>query len=130
MLNFFGKLVQFASHAATKIRVRSALNPMLWLCLIGPLIFLTAASWFKDDLYIKWILIIVGSLPVVFTCVGFCFFALFKPEKLQSEEFQIQQQALGLLAQDTSNKDLIKELGNVGPNPQMLALEENDGGKI
>ena len=78
-----------------KLRVRSALNPCLWLCGIVSL------PCFAGSIYtigtIQIILASVGAIPVVIFGIGFLYFMMNDPDKLQSEEYQIQKKALELI---------------------------------
>lgn len=76
----------------------NAFKPILILCLITIPAFLTAAYLFKDDRIISYLLLAAAALPLVLACVAYTCFALFKPEKLQSETYQLRQQAMHLVA--------------------------------
>ncbi|AGH81802.1 hypothetical protein PCNPT3_09320 [Psychromonas sp. CNPT3] len=93
MLEKFG---QQSQSAAQKLHVKSALNPLLWLTGIASPIFFGTAFVFKDTELVN-VLIYAGMVPMVVTCLGFCFFALFKPEKLQSEDYQLKHESLNLM---------------------------------
>jgi len=97
---------QHSQRAATKLHVRSALNPMLWLTGIAtPLCFVSAYA-LKDSSPVFQVLVFVGLLPMLITCLGFCYFALFKPEKLQSEDYQIRHESLQLIQQKGGHIDI------------------------
>ena len=81
-----------------RITVHSALNPILWLSVLTP-ICLSAAYAFRTIQPAMYILLALGSLPVVFGCIAFAYFAVTKPEKLQSEDFQIRHEAMQLIKQ-------------------------------
>ena len=88
---------QLAQRAAQRLQVRSALNPMLWLCGIAtPLCFCAAYLFQADEILRNW-LVIAGLVPVGVTCLGFVGFALFRPEKLQSEDYQLRHESLQLI---------------------------------
>lgn len=90
-------MLNLLRSAAGRLTVRSALNPMLWLCAIVPAPCFLSAAGFGNDLLLRWLLVIVGCLPIVSACVGFLYFAFRKPEKLQSEDYQLRERALSLL---------------------------------
>jgi hypothetical protein len=96
-MNLVDKISEFAYSAATRLTVRSALNPLLWMCAtVGVTCFATAYV-FRNDLFVKVLLVIVGVLPILITCVVAVFFAFCKPDKLQSEEYQLRQQTLSMI---------------------------------
>lgn len=96
------KLLRGAQTAAEALFVRqTALHPMLWLSGIIMPPAIVAAYFFDDPL--KTVLVIVGATPVVVTCLGFAFFAMTNPEKLQSEEYQIKHQAMEVLQVKTES---------------------------
>ena len=97
-MDAFGKSI---ASAAQQLRVRSALNPMLWLTGIGSPTCLTTAYAFRDIQTISLVLIIAGIVPIVVTSLGFVYFAITKPEKLQSEEYQLRHETLQIIQQKT-----------------------------
>jgi len=93
------RLAHLTASAAQRLHVRSALNPGLWLCGIAtPMCFLAAYN-FRDDSAIRNWLLIGGFLPVAVVCVVFIGFAIFKPDKLQSEDYQLRHESLTLILQ-------------------------------
>lgn len=122
MLNDIGRHSQ---SAATKLHVRSALNPLLWLTGIAtPLCFISGYA-LKDSSPIFEILIVAGLLPMTVTCFGFCYFAMFKPEKLQSEDYQIRHESLQLIQQKSGDIEIpVTSLEQiVNPGNQFSRLE-------
>lgn len=95
----FTKISEFADSATKRLLVRSALNPMLWLCaIVMPVCFIGAYA-FREMYILSAALIGLGALPLVVACLAFVGFAIFKPEKLQSEEYQIRHESLQLIQQ-------------------------------
>jgi hypothetical protein len=122
LLNDIGRHSQ---SAATKLHVRSALNPLLWLTGIAtPLCFISGYA-LKDSSPIFEILIVAGLLPMTVTCFGFCYFAMFKPEKLQSEDYQIRHESLQLIQQKSGDIEIpVTSLEQiVNPGNQFSRLE-------
>jgi hypothetical protein len=87
------KLSRFGQSAVSRLRVRSALNPLLWLSAVMGCICFGTACWVRSD-RLAFLCICIGALPSLVTCGIACYFAIVKPEKLQSEEFQLRQQAM------------------------------------
>lgn len=93
----FGRLLAFAQSAAGNLKVRSALNPLLWLCAIVTIPCLGLAALLSEKLIIAVPLLIIAFLPVVSAIGAYIYFMITSPNKLQSEEYQIKQQALELV---------------------------------
>lgn len=81
-------------EAGGRLTVRSALNPILWLCAIitGPSLAVVpfvqpAPVW----------LIVLAYLPVGAAILGFLFLLLFDRDKLQSEDYQLRKRTLELM---------------------------------
>jgi len=128
----FEKFGTQSQSAAQKLHVKSALNPLLWLTGIASPIFLGAAFAFKDTELVN-ILIYSGMIPMIITCLGFCFFALFKPEKLQSEDYQLKHESLNLMQEKcggieistTSLQQIVNPImmQNESPNPPQKVIK-------
>lgn len=93
-IDTFAKMGETALSAVKTLVVRSALNPMLWLCGLMTPCFLGAAYMVKDIPSAFAALLVMAGIPTVSTCIGFFYLAIAKPEKLQSEEFQLRHEAL------------------------------------
>jgi hypothetical protein len=84
-----------AESAAMHLRVRSALYPALWMCgIVTPvsLVGAFAAEGMAQALFFG-----VAVIPVVLSGVGFLYFMIKDPDRLQSEDYRIQKQALELI---------------------------------
>jgi hypothetical protein len=96
------EFLRSARNAAGKIVVRSALNPLLWLGIIGAGLLLSAAYEFSGvPVLARYCgLLIVSSLLLLFVpaAIGVGF-AIYRPDKLQSEEYQLRQQAITVIQQ-------------------------------
>ena len=84
---------QFA-EAGGRLRVRSAVNPMLWLCAIVTMPCVALATLVDDSL--SW-LVYVAVAPVVAAIGSYAFLLLFDRDKLQSEDYQIRKLALNII---------------------------------
>jgi hypothetical protein len=78
------RIISKMTEAGGQLRVRGALNPILWLCAVigGPCIF--ALSWGTPPTIIYIILYAVVGAAIF----GFLFLLLFDRDRLQSEEYQ------------------------------------------
>ena len=79
-----------------RLRVRSALNPVLWLCAIVTIPCVMAYGWASDKPV--WLLVLAFA-PVIVALAGFVFLLFVDRDKLQSEEYQIRKQSLELIQQ-------------------------------
>lgn len=77
-----------------RLRVRSALNPVLWLCaiIIAPGLYFAT----QTDEPPKWLIVLI-FLPVGTAIAGFLFLLVFDRDKLQSEDYQIRKRSLELI---------------------------------
>lgn len=93
------RLVATAQAAAGSLRVKSALNPMLWLCAIVSLPCFILSYLLHGIEPLATILVFIGAAPIAATIIGFLYFMVMAPEKLQSEEYQIRHEALEVIKQ-------------------------------
>jgi hypothetical protein len=126
-VSIFDKIGHSAQSAVQKLHVRSALNPMLWLCgIISPLSF-TFAYLFKDSEAMRNIFVAVGFVPVGITCIGFLGFAIFRPEKLQSEDYQIRHESLQIIQQKVGQLEIDSTSLEAIANPNVPQLPSGRG---
>lgn len=87
-------LIQIVSEVGGRLRVRSALNPVLWLCAITTL---PACYMMLGMVNPPYWLIIVAVAPVITAIIGFLFLLIYDRDKLQSEDYQIKKKSLELI---------------------------------
>lgn len=104
-------------QAGGRLTVRSALNPILWLCGIITVPALIAFSLMSQPPH--WI-VWLAFAPVIAAIFGFLFLLLFDRDKLQSENYQIRKMELELI--EEKGKPAI-EAASVEVIQQPLALE-------
>ena len=123
---FLNQMRDLAYRTAQRIRVRSALNPMLWLCATMTPTLLYAAYQFQENRFVCIVLIISGLVPLSVTCCGFVGFAIFKPEKLQSEDYQLRHESLQIIQQKAGRMamDSTSLEGIANPNQPLLEKGE------
>jgi hypothetical protein len=85
-----------ATNSDGKLTVRSALNPILWLCGLVTVPAMTAAV--ATGSAPPWLLALI-FIPVVSAAAGFFFLLLHDRDKLQSEEYQLRKQSMELMQQ-------------------------------
>lgn len=98
-------LITRVRDAGGRIKVRSGLNPMLWLCAIITTPCLVVYS-FNPSVW----LLVAAFAPEATAIVGFLFFMLFDRPYLQSEQFQIRKMEL----------EMIEEKGKPAIDPSTL----------
>lgn len=95
-------IAKHSQGAAQRLQVRSALNPILWLIAVILPICLIGAYYFKDSAVVLTVLLIAGLIPVAVGCYGFIYLLHFKTDKLQSEDYQLRQQAMQTISEKTA----------------------------
>jgi hypothetical protein len=99
-------LIKGAHHAAERLTVKSALNPLLWLCGIVMPLSLAAAFYFDRSETLRVFcgpLVYVALGLVILTALAGLYLVIFRPDKLQSEDYQLRQQALLLIQQSSTS---------------------------
>lgn len=127
MTEFIDRVAQVAQSAAERLHVRSALNPALWLCAISTPVCLAFAYVFSDVPEVRNWLLAGGLVPIGVACLGFIGFAIFRPDKLQSEEYQLRHESLQLIQQKSGRITLSPASIEVIANPQARQLEQREG---
>lgn len=90
------EIISRAMDQGGQLRVRSALNPALWLCAIVSLPMLTLAAFISS---IPTTLVVIGCAPIAIACFGYLFLLFFDRDKLQSEDYQIRKRSLEMIEQ-------------------------------
>jgi hypothetical protein len=127
MSELLERVGQIAQTAAEKLHVRSALNPALWLCAITTPTCLLFAYAFRDVPEVRVWLLAGGLLPIIIASIGFLGFAIFRPEKLQSEEYQLRHESLQLIQQKSGRLAITPASIEAIANPQTRLLEQKGG---
>lgn len=92
------EILRAATSRAETIRVRNVLNPALWGCAVATPICGGLAYLFEADPVLRYGFSALAALPVLLLAMGFTYFMLRDPNRLQSEEFVTRQHELLLLA--------------------------------
>lgn len=95
MSEFFERLTSMGQAAAARLKVRSALNALLYMfaLALGPACFLLT----RDDALAKHVGVVLILVPLILLGIGFLYFMLKDPTKLRSEEYEIKKMALELI---------------------------------
>ena len=115
------RLEQILGLTASKlgtVRVRSALNPFLWL-VGGTAPIGVISALFVTDPVARYVLLATGVLPVVLTVIAAIFFLGWDRDRLQSEEFVLEQRRMAILARKGPSRNEILQI-----DPRTLELGE------
>lgn len=127
MSDYLQRIQESTQRAAVKLHVRSALNPMLWLtAIVSPVCFIFAFV-FRDYPELRNLLIYVAIAPIAVTCLGFVGFAIFRPEKLQSEEYQLRHESLQIIQQKAGRISIAPASIEAIANPSSKLLADKEG---
>ncbi len=85
------ELIRSATSRAGVVRVRNALNPLLWLCAVASPLCFGFAYAFSGDPVLRYGLVGLGASPIVAGLVAYLYLMLHHPDRLQSEEFMLRQ---------------------------------------
>ena len=100
------EIVRGVSRAGV-VRVHNAMNPLLWtMAVASPVCFLKAYG-FRDNPFLRTLLVGIGALPILLTLIAYFIFMLRDPDRLQSEEFRIKQQAIQVLRKTGRGIDIV-----------------------
>jgi hypothetical protein len=118
-------LTQFSERALTKLKVKSALNPCLWLCGISLPFGIYLLIWGQGlaQTVGAWLTLV----PVAIFAVAFLYLIVKDPDKLRSEEYELRKLALGLIEQKGGAMPLTAVSIEVIANPTYQALPKFDG---
>jgi hypothetical protein len=116
-------IISKAFHAIGMLTVRSALNPVLWLCGLVTLPSVVASTFMT---VIPTWLIVLAMSPVATALFGFLFLLFVDRDKLQSESFQLRKQALELIEDKGDFKAIDASTIEVISNPDLPALPAPD----
>jgi hypothetical protein len=117
LVGLIDRVMGRAHSAAGRLRVRSALNPMLWLCALISLPCLAGAWLARGVEPIATVLTFTGVAPVAVTCLQSMYFAVCRPDKLQSEDYQLKHETLELIKEKGSKIDVSPSSLEIIANP-------------
>ena len=84
------------------------------------------ASWLSSgNEYQSLAFAAIGGFPILVTCLGFVYFAIFDPKKLQSEDYQIRHEALELIKEKGSAFEIAPSSLEAIANPYQARLKRD-----
>jgi hypothetical protein len=123
------EVIRSAIERAGVIRVRNAMNPMLWLSSASTIIFLFAAYMFRDDPVLKYGFASLGALPILASLAAYFIFLFRDPDRLQSEEFVLRERALQYRYRQEASAEAI-DAARKTARTQSLPGGFGDGGDV
>ena len=119
--NIASKIVE----SGGKLHVKSALNPILWLCAIITIPSLISVP-FIDETPI-WLIILIIA-PVITAILGFFFLLFLDRDKLQSEEYQLRKRSMEMIQEKGESQPRIIDTDTIEviENPDTKELPENN----
>ena len=114
------QILHNASASSASVKIKNAMNPIvkLMLCLLP---FATGMMLFGGSTWVQVLGAVYSSLVVLVALGSYVFFMLTRPHMLQSEEYQIQRQALEIIQRQGIPGTV--ELVSASPLPQIEATE-------
>ena len=92
----FERIAQFGLSRLERIRVQSALNPIIWLAVSVPIIAWSAAFLFRDEFVFASVLVAVGCLPIIVAVLAYMILLFRSPDRLQSEDYLLHLREINL----------------------------------
>ena len=114
------------AEAGGRLRVKSAVNPALWLCFFVTVPCIAAAVNMEDPPL--W-LIVLAFIPVCMSVVGYMFLLFFDRDKLQSEDYQLKKMSLELIREQEKGGAIEADPSSIVPteNPAIPANPVRNG---
>jgi hypothetical protein len=89
------RVTRAAQDAAVRLQVRSALNPLLWLCAICTPPSVIGACLSSGVLQVVFALL--AATPILCACGAYIYWMLVAPDRLHSEDYQLRRQAMQMI---------------------------------
>lgn len=119
-------LASSSKSTLSRYRVKNAITPIIYLCGITITPCFVMAYLFRDDAIAKYSLLLVGILAIMTTFGSYLYLLYKHPEKLQSEDYQIRQELLQMVAKQGGKiKILPVDLPTIA-NPATGTQEEGE----
>jgi phosphate/sulfate permease len=116
------EVIRSAISRAGVIRVKNAMNPLLWLSPISATICWIAAYVFRDDPILKYAFAGLGALPIIASLVAYFLYFFLDRDRLQSEEFVLRERQLQLKYRQKTGAEI------VDPAKEIVRTENLPGG--
>jgi hypothetical protein len=101
------EVIRSAIDRAGVIRVKNAMNPLLWLSPISATVCWIAAYVFRDDQVLKYAFACLGGLPILASILAYFLYFFLDRDRLQSEEFILKERALQLRYRQGADTEVV-----------------------
>lgn len=117
------QIFQKAMETGGRLTVKSALNPILWLCGLISIPTISANAFWTLPLWIS----IIGCAPIIMAMFGFMFLLFVDRDKLQSEDYQLKKRSLEIVEQKGDVMPRLVTNEPITTNPDIvLGIEGSD----
>ena len=120
-------IVANAQTISARLRVSSAVNPMLWMSGLVGLPCLGMGACMRDYSGLSWTLIALGAVTIIVTLLAYIYLLFRDPAKLQSEDYQIRHEALELIREKGSPDAINPASLEAIANPAVRNRSDGDG---
>lgn len=121
--------IRSLSQAFTSIRVKSVVDPLIKL-LVMMLVFIIVSAYLKLPEWLTIVLLWFTGAILVLILLAYVGFAIFKPDYLRSESYNLRKQSLSILGDKENYKRVdMRHLVDIA-NPfieEPLSIEEKGG---
>jgi hypothetical protein len=121
-----GRLFTSLTESGGRLRVRNALNPILWLCGVIAVPCVIALSWNKDA---HQAISVILYCVVGVTLIAFLYLLFHDPDRLQSEEFLLRSRTIDLIEEKGSKKAIDAATVQAISQTDFLSLTETQEGE-
>lgn len=123
------QFIRSLSQAFTSIRVKSVVDPLIKL-LVMMLIFIIVSAYLKLPEWLTIVLLWFTGAILVLILLAYIGFAIFRPDYLRSESYNLRKQSLSILGDKENYKRVdMRHLVDIA-NPfieEPLSIEEKGG---
>lgn len=123
------QFIRSLSQAFTSIRVKSVVDPLIKL-LVMMLVFIIVSAYLKLPEWLTIVLLWFTGAILVLILLAYIGFAIFRPDYLRSESYNLRKQSLSILGDKENYKQVdMRHLVDIA-NPfieEPLSIEEKGG---
>lgn len=107
-----------SNETIKRVKVNGAMNPMLWVTgvIVPPLLIV---AYLTSDFILRYCCIGLVFFIIIAVFGVFIYFAIYHPDKLQSEDFQLRNMAMQIYKHQTNNivatEEGLAHIANPGP---------------
>lgn len=124
MAEIIDRITRVAEQALGSIKVSSALNPCLWLCVVATPLGLYGAV--NSTPPVQTVCLAIASIPLLTFAVGFLYFMVLNPDKLRSEQYELKKMALELIEEKGGRIPMSSSSVEAIANTEFVNREEDE----